>query len=388
MYTQPNHKARLQRAKRNNIAIPSVADVFRKFKWFTLMLVVILPIYPSLSFLGTPASAHGDYDESTIITAYNDIDSFGDGGYISETGLIRITDANSWQTRTSTASPQSWSSVTDASRTKNVIKTYTVQKGESIASISNKFGISSDAIIWVNDISANDELKIGQILKVPPVSGVVHTVRSGDTISAISAKYRIDTKDIVSVNNLKDAGSIRIGMELMIPWAIKKTPKKTAVAKKASSPKATPATKKITASKKKTTSAKITAPKTTPTISNAGLKDRYLVKYTGKDRGFVKNNCTWYVAQYKTVTWRGNANQWIRNARAAGVKTWKTPVPGSIVQFSGRGYNRRYGHVGIVIDVRDGLIIVRDMNYRKLGETTLREVPIWHRSIDGYIYVD
>ena len=84
--------------------------------------------------------------------------------------------------------------------------------------------MSTDAILWANDLEPDDELKIGQVLKIPPVSGVVHSVVDGDTISAIAAKYKVDIPDIVSVNMLRDAGSIRIGMELMIPGAIRHTP--------------------------------------------------------------------------------------------------------------------------------------------------------------------
>ncbi len=57
------------------------------------------------------------------------------------------------------------------------------------------------------------------------------------------------------------------------------------------------------------------------------------------------------MAQNKTVTWRGNANSWIKNARASGEKTGQTPVVGAIIQFSGSGYNRYYGHVGIVAGI-------------------------------------
>ncbi len=118
------------------------------------------------------------------------------------------------------------------------------------------------------------------------------------------------------------------------------------------------------------------------------LKDRYTVRYTGGGYGFAGGNCTWYVAQYKNVTWRGNANQWMRNAKAAGVRTGDDPIIGSIVQFSGRGYNRYYGHVAIVADITDDYIIVKDMNYRGLYEVTIRKVLRDDDSIDGYIYVD
>lgn len=61
-----------------------------------------------------------------------------------------------------------------------------------------------------------------------------------------------------------------------------------------------------------------TKPSTKPVVidSTTGLKSSYAISYTGKNRGFVAGNCTAYVAQNKTVTWRGNANAWIRNARA------------------------------------------------------------------------
>jgi surface antigen len=52
------------------------------------------------------------------------------------------------------------------------------------------------------------------------------------------------------------------------------------------------------------------------TVDASGLKSSYTIAYTGKGRGFVGGNCTWYVAQNKSVTWRGNAAAWMKNARA------------------------------------------------------------------------
>jgi LysM repeat protein len=49
-------------------------------------------------------------------------------------------------------------------------KKHTVKSRESLRSISDDYGVSIDAIVWANDISPDDELKIGQVLKIPPVS--------------------------------------------------------------------------------------------------------------------------------------------------------------------------------------------------------------------------
>lgn len=78
----------------------------------------------------------------------------------------------------------------------------------------------------------------------------------------------------------------------------------------------------------------------------------------------------------------------MRNAKAAGAKTGQKAIPGAIVQFTGRGYNRYYGHVGIVADVTEDHIIVKDMNYRRINEVTIRKIAKNDASIDGYIYVD
>jgi hypothetical protein len=86
---RPNHRARHARAERANIEIPSIFDTFRRMKWFALGLIIIFPLYPSLSFLGSGGVARaGNYDNSTIITAYTDYGD--DGSYISDTGLIRV----------------------------------------------------------------------------------------------------------------------------------------------------------------------------------------------------------------------------------------------------------------------------------------------------------
>jgi surface antigen len=87
------------------------------------------------------------------------------------------------------------------------------------------------------------------------------------------------------------------------------------------------------------------------------------------------------VASYKNVNWRGNANQWLRNARAKGHATGSTPTLGSIVVLNGRGYNPRYGHVAIVMEVKKDYLIVSDMNYRRLYEVTYRKIPINDRAI-------
>lgn len=57
--------------------------------------------------------------------------------------------------------------------------------------------------------------------------------------------------------------------------------------------------------------------------------------------------------------------------------------------YDGYGYSPYYGHVGIVMEVDEDFIIIKDMNYSGLNQiTTRREEYDDNPAIKGYIYVD
>lgn len=97
---------------------------------------------------------------------------------------------------------------------------YTVAGGDTIASIGKKFGVSEDTIRWANNLKG-DTIKPGQILKVPPVTGVVHTVQSGDNIRTIARKYNTDAQKIVNFpfNDFADLETFALtpGQVLYVP---------------------------------------------------------------------------------------------------------------------------------------------------------------------------
>ena len=174
-------------------------------------------------------SAHGaDYDESTIITAYSDIGSDG-WGYISDSWLLTLDiDSSSKEdiveekiAKIEKDSPQK--------KPLPVITQYTVVSWDTLAKLSDRYDLSIDAIQWANDMRSWDVLKPGQVLKIPPISGVIHRVVRGDTLSEIAIKYQIESDDIIRVNRLDNAASLRIWMDLVIPWAVRKAVQAVAV---------------------------------------------------------------------------------------------------------------------------------------------------------------
>lgn len=75
---------------------------------------------------------------------------------------------------------------------------YTVSEGDTVSSIAEKFGISSDTIRWQNDLDSRDRIKAGQKLEILPVTGISHKVKKGDTVYSIAKKYDIDAQPIVN----------------------------------------------------------------------------------------------------------------------------------------------------------------------------------------------
>lgn len=100
---------------------------------------------------------------------------------------------------------------------KTEIEQYTVQEGDSISSLSHKFNISGHTIALANGISWDADLKIGQELKIPPVSGLLHTVKKGDNISDIAAKYSVTKEVVLYQNGMNAEDTLVVGKELIIP---------------------------------------------------------------------------------------------------------------------------------------------------------------------------
>jgi len=100
---------------------------------------------------------------------------------------------------------------------RNVITEYLVEEGDSLWSISDKFGISLNTILWANDLNKNSLIRPGQKLVILPLTGIVHHIKSGDTISGIAKTYKGKAEEIISFNRLSDEGDIFIGDIVIVP---------------------------------------------------------------------------------------------------------------------------------------------------------------------------
>lgn len=102
-------------------------------------------------------------------------------------------------------------------------ETYTVQGGDTISTIAEKFGISVSTILWENGLSAYSIIRPGDSLVILPVSGIAHKVASGETIGSIAKKYNAEEIDILEINKLASADQLQINQNLIVPGGRKET---------------------------------------------------------------------------------------------------------------------------------------------------------------------
>ncbi len=116
---------------------------------------------------------------------------------------------------------------------------YTVQEGDTLSEIAQRFNVSTQAILEVNTIPNPDQLVPGHVLIIPnaqipeelqaaeepaetPGDGTSgelyrYVVQPGDTLLSIALEFGVELDELMAANNITDPNTIRVGQELVIP---------------------------------------------------------------------------------------------------------------------------------------------------------------------------
>jgi murein DD-endopeptidase MepM/ murein hydrolase activator NlpD len=95
---------------------------------------------------------------------------------------------------------------------------YTIQQGDTLSLIAQRFGLTMDSLISFNGIQDARSLKVGGVLAVPNASGLKYRVRRGDSLEGIAKRFGIALNEILDWNS-QESSLIRPGQELFIPNA-------------------------------------------------------------------------------------------------------------------------------------------------------------------------
>ncbi len=253
------------------------------------------------------------------------------------------------------------SQITEPTATTKAIDTYKAQPGDTVQTVADKYGISTDTLRFANNLTS-DAINPDSDITIPATNGVVYTVKDGDSLDTIANKYHASVDDIISINNLPSA-SVSTGMRLLLPdGVLPENEHPGYIDPKANSNSNSMSTKPISIRR-----------------GNIGVP-------TAGDNRYAYGYCTWYAFNRRVQLglpianrW-GNANTWDTSAAAAGLIVNRTPSVGAVFQTDA-GY---YGHVGIVERVNpDGSIFVSEMNYKGWGVRSTRTIS----NLSGYKFI-
>lgn len=242
---------------------------------------------------------------------------------------------------------------------------HTVQSGESLWSIAQKYNTSVDHIKQSNDLS-NNLVFPGQVLTIGGEgqgsneaslnSNGTHVVSPGESLNVIASQYGVTVQDIMNANQLSNY-LIHPNQTLTIPGG---------------SGGASPSISNGPSNE--------TVPSpggyTTPTFNDQNLYDW--------------GQCTWHVFNRRAETGQPistywwNADHWANNAAKDGYSVDHNPTVGSIMQ----NYEGPVGHVAYVERVNsDGSILISEMNYNTPpGTMDYRTIPASVASSYNYIH--
>lgn len=113
--------------------------------------------------------------------------------------------------------------VANVRQDKDGISYYTIQEGDTLSEVAELFTVTENTIIWENNIAKT--VKVGQELRILPISGIRHTIGKGDTISKIAERYQVDQEDVSIYNGLSD-GTLIVGKTIIVPNGVKPVEKK------------------------------------------------------------------------------------------------------------------------------------------------------------------
>ena len=107
--------------------------------------------------------------------------------------------------------------VESGSQSSGEMRTYIVQQGDSVSAIAARYGMEMWPLLWTNELEADQTIRPGDTLRIPPVPGAGRTVKEGDTLESLAKKFDVDPEVIVIANELQPGAQLVVGTYLFVP---------------------------------------------------------------------------------------------------------------------------------------------------------------------------
>jgi hypothetical protein len=107
-------------------------------------------------------------------------------------------------------------------RSRSGIEEYTIQSGDTIFAIAERYRLTPESLVWGNDHSLVEGLRPGRIINILPVDGVYHQVLESETILQVAERFHVDPYDIIDSEfndlfNYQPGDALPEGMWVVVP---------------------------------------------------------------------------------------------------------------------------------------------------------------------------
>jgi membrane-bound lytic murein transglycosylase D len=175
-----------------------------------------------------------DEDLSTRLGKVIFIPRFYEGGEAAKVASIEVTREKQEPTRRATAAEIGAEIKPPRAKVASKVNPrvtdyHLVRRGESLADISQKYGIDQATLREINGLKKNRiypnmRLELTSHTRKSeklPTTAAYHTVRKGETLSGIAEKYDMDMERLKTINRMKK-GSLKSGMRLKVSaWKVR-----------------------------------------------------------------------------------------------------------------------------------------------------------------------
>ncbi len=188
-----------------------------------LLLIMLIPVSVNAGVFGALAALFAEDVVATSTVAYVDIDhsarftpllsarvnpdplSIGGGDITVANGALLAT------------GPVGAEEIAASPNKSGEISVYVVREGDALSQIADMYGVTTNTILWANDLSRASDIQPGETLVILPIAGVQHTVTKGETLSSILKKYGANEAEVLEYNNMTADQALAVGDEIMIP---------------------------------------------------------------------------------------------------------------------------------------------------------------------------
>lgn len=97
------------------------------------------------------------------------------------------------------------------------ISVYVVRERDTLSDIAEMYGVTTNTILWANDLKKATDIHQGESLTILPIVGVRHTIAKGESLASIVKKFDANAQEVLDYNSLASADELVVGKEIIIP---------------------------------------------------------------------------------------------------------------------------------------------------------------------------